>query len=482
MSLRRGLTARALGVGVLAVLAAGCATYTAKLADLRPQLQRGDYELALATLDKGAGGKDAVLVWLERGMILHQAGRWVESNEAFAAAERTARELEARSLSEGAVSLLTNDQALAYRARPFELGMVPYYRALNYVALGERESALVEARKASLLLAQSVDATLGGIERGSTSDFQRTRNDPFLLYFTGMMYDWDGELNDAFIAYRNAAVAYQDLHRLLALDIPPWLGGDLRRTGRQLGFAAELEQLQEACPIVFAAADSLGPGSAARGPAPGQGEVVVLVEVGFVPLRRETKLNLPIFESDRDDDRRAWAWDLSTRAHGGYVYPNTVRIKYWLTVAVPGLQAAPAAVQFVAVRAPQGGTVAASVAHHPAAAASVTFAAEQPTLLFKTVLRGLTKYLATREVDKQGRAFGVLANILGAATETADTRSWLTLPERIHLVRLRLPAGVHDLEVELRDTSGRLLRQESLGPVAVRSGDWTFARHRVYDF
>ena len=41
---------------------------------------------------------------------------------------------------------------------------------------------MVEARKASLLLANYIDITLGAIDRGDTADLARTRNDPFLLY------------------------------------------------------------------------------------------------------------------------------------------------------------------------------------------------------------------------------------------------------------------------------------------------------------
>jgi hypothetical protein len=169
-----------LAVGILAFLAAGCATYTAKVADLRPQLEVGAYDEALATVEKQTGGKDILLAYLERGIILHYAGRHRESNEAFAAAERTAEELYRRSLAEGAISLITNDMQISYRARPYELAMVPYYRSLNYLELGLRDDAMVEARKTSLLLSRYIDATIAGIERGPVDELERTKN--CLLY------------------------------------------------------------------------------------------------------------------------------------------------------------------------------------------------------------------------------------------------------------------------------------------------------------
>jgi len=489
------LAARLRGAGAVALVAAvvllgGCATYSSKLADLRPQLVAGEYDAALATVQERTGGKDVLLAYLESGLLLHYADRWAESNEAFAAAERTGEELYARSISEGAISLFTNDMAISYRARPYEMAMVPYFRALDYAYLGDRDAALVEARKTSLMLSRYVDATIAGIERTDTGDLARTRNDPFMLYFSGMLYDWDGELNDAFVAYRNAATAYQDTHRLLGLEIPPSLARDLARVSARLGFASELAQLRAACPDVFAAAGegadtsvdggADGGAIASRGWRPGEGELALLVEVGFVPAREQAKLNLPIFESDAYDDNSYWAWELVGRAGATYALFEGYDIAYWLTVAVPTLPERRSPIRTVRAHA-AGRTAVGARAHHPAASARITFEAEYPTILFKTILRGLAKYLASHEVEKQSQALGLLTNLLGVATETADTRGWLTLPEHIQLVRLSLPEGVHDVTVDLVGAGGRDLGTVTIPGLDIRAGDWTFHNHRVFD-
>ncbi len=466
-----------LAVGILVVLAAGCATYTAKLHFLRPQLTDGAYDAALATVEKGTGSKDVLLAFLERGLILHYAGRFAESTEALAAAERTADDLYARSVSEGAVSLITNDMSISYRARPYEMAMVPYYRALNYLALGRRDDAMVEARKTSLMLAGFVDATIKGIERGDTGDLERTRNDPFMLYFSGMLYDWDGELNDAFIAYRNAATAYQDLRGLLGVAPPPSLASDLERVSRRLGFGAELAQLRAACPDVFAASAGAAPKAAAAD----EGEVVLFLEVGYVPIKDESRLNLPIFKSDSYEDNGDWAWALTSRAGGAYSHEKGRDVAYWLTVAMPTLRHSRSAVRRSCLVGQDGACIRGTLVHNPAATAQITFEAEYPMILFKTVLRGLAKWLASNEADKKGKGWGLLANVLGAATETADTRGWLTLPEHVQLLRTRLPVGTHDLTVELYDASGRSLGAITVPGVEVRAGDWTFVNHRVFD-
>lgn len=462
---------------VAPLLLSGCSSYTRKMVELRPRLTAGEYDRALTLIEEETGGKDEMLAALERGLVLHEAGRYAESNVAFETAERLGDELYGTSISEGAISLFTNDTQQSYKARPFELAMVPYYRALNYLALGERDGALVEARKASLLLREYIDQTIKGIERGDTDDLERTKNDPFLLYFSGMLYDWDGELNDAFIAYRNAATAYQDVAGLLGVEIPPWLGRDLQRVGARLGFGSELEQLRAVCPDVFAAAERL--------PTPAQagdhGEVVLLIENGWVAAKGEVKLNLPIFKSDSYDDDDDWAWAISRRYRDGVVFTGGVEIAYWLTLALPTTPEIKSPTRRVRLADPAGPVVRSVRAHRPSVHAQITADAEASMVLFRTVLRGLLKYLTYRTANKQGEGLGILANIFNVVSEVADTRSWLTLPDQVQLLRLRLPAGEHDLQLVVEDTSGRSLGQLVLPGVVVRRGDWTFVSHRLYD-
>lgn len=461
----------------LTALLAGCATYSDKQAELRPLLATADYDAALAQLEH-IGGKDQLLQELERGLVLHYAGRWAESNEAFQAAELSADDLYTRSLSAGALSLFTNDTAISYRARPFELAMVPYYRALNYVNLGERTGAVVEGRKASQLLARYVDATLGGLDDQQRDDQQRdafaaTRNDAFLLYLSGMLYDWDGATNDAFIAYRNAAAAYAQNAPSLGLEIPPALARDLARTAARLGFAGELATLRQSYPAVFAAADSTAD---PRWPA-GAGEVVLFVETGFVPTRDQVRLDLPIFTSDSGRDRDDLAREVSGRYRHQYD-DDRVTIAYWLSIAVPELVVSPQAPGEVVVTA-GGAPVRGAQAANLAALAEVTFQSEFGKILLKTVARGLAKYFGTREAEKAGEGWGIVANLFASATETADTRGWLTLPRTIHLVRLTLPAGEHTLRATVDDGSGQTW-DVTIPNVVVRDGGWTFLSQRVF--
>ena len=482
----RARVAACLAGAVMLAALAGCAGYSAKMVDLRPQLATGDYVGALKTIDDGAGGHDVLLTWLERGLVLRHAGRFAESNEAFAAAERTADSLFGRSLAEGAVALLTSDTNVAYRARPYEMALVPYYKALNYEDLGQPDEAVVEARRASQVLAKYVDATLGAVREQDRGDLQKVRNDAFLLWLSGMLYEADGELNDAFIAYRNAAVAFEQNAGLLGLEAPAALAGDLARTADRLGFVPELRDAAVASPSVFAdcgdtTADLRILRAAGRGQA-GAGELVLMVETGYVPPFTQERIDFPVFKGQDDEDHERWGWSLWDGRDRWHAAGAGREVEYWVSVAAPALQDQSIA-PYTGVRVSAGttrGYAVGSRAVDLGRAARVTFDAEKPTIMVRTIARGLTKYLATRSAGKLGKGAGFLANLLGAATEAADTRSWLTLPRQVHVVRLALPPGRHDLRLELLGADGRVAREVNLDGVVVRPGAWTFASQRIF--
>lgn len=487
----RGAPRAALSVAPLAALlaallaAGGCATYSARVGAVRDELAARDFDAALATVEKNRKGRDLLLYWLEKGLVLHYADRWRESNDAFEQAEQLAADLYTKSVSQGLVSLFTNDTSIDYRADPFELAMVPYYRALNYVYLGERDEAVVEARKASLTLRQWAEQDLGALgqldpgrqEQKAADDDQLLRNNAFLHYVSGLIYEWGGELNDAFIAYRNAAEAYGPAARRWQLQTPPWLGEDLARTARRLGFRDELAALNQAFPEIMAgaaAADSAARVGRLRG------EVVLLLELGSAPLKMQEELNVPILKSDDRRDRDRWARDLWWRTRPGWS-AGKAEIDYWLRVAVPKLASNRPLVTGARVSAGvAGGNAVAVPIEDIEGRAFTTFEAEQGAVLLKTLARGLAKYAATKQADKKGKGAGWLANLLGAAFETADTRSWLTLPNRVAMARLRLPAGVYDLQVELTDADGRTVATETIPGVTARSDDTVFLSRRVF--
>jgi len=212
----------------LLLLVAGCAAgYSVYMGKSLRRLSRRDFPAALAAVRKPDGKTNIVLYRLERGLILHYQGRYAQSNGEFERAERLIDELYTRSASREAAAFLTNDAIRPYRGEEFERVFVHYYRAMNYQYLGLPQDALVECRKANLRLARF--AQLDGYELSY-------KNDAFLQYVTGMMYESQGELNDAYISYQDAMKGYRAQHSLTGLSPPAALQRDLTRVARRLGY------------------------------------------------------------------------------------------------------------------------------------------------------------------------------------------------------------------------------------------------------
>jgi hypothetical protein len=70
-------------------------------------------------------------------------------------------------------------------------------------------------------------------------------------------------------------------------------------------------------------------------------------------------------------------------------------------------------------------------------------------------------------------------NLLGVITESADTRSWTTLPRSIELARLDLDPGKYKIDVDVVDPRGGLILHESFSDVVVSADGLEVRRVRI---
>jgi hypothetical protein len=469
---------RAAGRTIVALLAgallAGCASYTTRLQELRPAAGRGELDAALAEVERAMKPGD-LLYHLERGALLHYAGRWAESNDELASAERRLEELYTISLSERGLTFLLNDEVEDYRGETYEGSYLHYVRLLNYLALDDANAAAVEARALALRLATLRDQPSG--EPGE-------RGDPFLQYLTGVVLENSREWNAALISYRLAREGWLDGAQACASAAPTWLMRDLLHSAGLAGIRP----------------DEIGLGNepeVAGEPAPGDGSVLVLFESGWAPHKVSEHLRVPIFAGDRREDGEAAALASGrvlaerVRYHRerGSWSDRDMKIDYMIDVAIPVLaQESPGASAcrirldplptetdssgVPRVTGAARGTGAARIGVDSRAAgepvddlacrAQAAFDAKEPAALAKTLARALIKYGAQQGAEKQsGWLMGWLVNLAGMATEKADTRAWLMLPAQIRAARVDVPAGRYRLRLEAVDGEERVLgRQE----------------------
>jgi uncharacterized protein len=465
---------------------------------LRHYLKSGDNEAALNLLRRSAGRpSDRLLRTLQEGVVLHYAGRYQESNRAFEWAEQEADRRYTRSVRRGLGSLLINDRVLAYSPSSAELAIIPYFRMLNYLALGRIESAAVEARKSSLHLARS-----------SERNAEPCGGFGLIHYVAGMVYSAAGERNDALVSLRQAERSFNACVSARTLTPPSAFGLDLFLAAQALGLEDVAESARERYGIT---PESL--------PAD-HGDLVVLLEYGYAAHRAQQDLYVPIFEDDiggLEDNNAASAiaaagaitsrvasallaepqaqplwnqsvWNLTFDAQRGAGSLDRRAVAHVLRLAWPVMRLEanrPAAARLLV----NGQQVEAPALEDVSARLVRDLEAERLAILSRMVARGLIKYAATQGAEGQaekkggellGRLVGAFTNAAGNALEQADTRTWSLLPDQIAMSRVRLPAGEHELKIELVGTGGAVREVIDLGRVAVRPGETVFLSRRVW--
>ncbi len=390
------------------------------------------------------GSRNILLYYLDRGMLLHLAGRYQESNTFFEKAKTAIERLYTESLLSHAGALISNDNLLPYDGEDFEKVLVHLFSALNYAALEQWDEALVEARQ--------VDARL--IRFNDKYDQKNVyQNDAFARYLSGVLYETRDEINDALISYRKSFEAFQDYKKDYQTPVPSRLGFDLLKMSDALHLEEEFEGYQK----IF-------PKAASQFPLPKkktlEGEVVVVAYAGRSPVKEDAFLNTLI--------------------------PNGEGGTYLLTVAFPKFVARSSDVAYVEASLAKEGarlSLKLDLVEDITAIAKKNLEDRITRITLKTIARATAKYHATRKVrreiapdknDPLGQLIGLLGNVYSVATEQSDKRSWLTLPGKIYLGRLALSEGKWDAEVRFFSPSGALLETRRLPGLSVVAGKKRF--------
>jgi uncharacterized protein len=455
---------------------------------LRHYLMVGDHAqgLAAATAHRsGLAPRDPLVRAFQEALIRRQAGDYQGSNRNLEWAEIEVERRYTRSVSRAAASLLVNDGVIPYTPPAPELLMVPYYRMLNYLALGEMDGALVEARKANALLS-----------RLGRDDPDRCGERGMLQYLAGLIQSAGRETGDALVSLRLAARSFEEC------------GGT--PAGSDQAFAADIWRAAGAAGIPEIA-DSIAEHHPHVGGPDQTGDLVLLLEHGYVAHRAEQSIHVPIFPKDVEGlesgdesgigaaagsivsrlmnnllERGAMgtAWDDRPVVQWAYAAGGA----YILRLAWPAIHLE--ATRPAGVRVWVGDSLVASVVEaNLSASLHEELEAQRVAILTRAVARGVVKYLASREIEKKAdeksgdvAAFlvGRVANAAANHLEQADLRGWSLLPDRISMIRARLPDGSYRVRVESLARDGSTVLIEDLGEVSVRSGELSLLSRRVW--
>lgn len=401
------------------------------------------YDAARARIEKAKdssyGRKNQVLYYLDLGAVQHDAGKFKESDLSFDKAERRMEELYTKSVSKAAGTLILNDTTTEYAGSRFERAMVNVYRCLNYAFLGDRENALVEIRKLSRLLQEYSDVY--GAAKTAYKD------DAFAQFLASLLYEDDGRADDARIANVKSRKAYE---------------------------------------LYAAAYGTPTPRLEPAGEAKGAGELVFIHYNGLAPRKISKSFSVAwrdaaiAVNATKDDEAQ------SGRAINAI---NAGLIGKAITVAFPDyvqdpFQIAGSAVEAAGVRAQT------ELAQDLSAIARKDLEEAQALIRARAIARAAIKYIVAKAAaDEVAKKYGknswqhLLAQAGGAAanaaTESADTRAWATLPAQLRVARLRLPPGKHDVLVSYLGPAGATLSTQNFKDVVIVKGRRTYLHDRT---
>jgi hypothetical protein len=275
---------------------------------LRRSMSAGGFDSAakLVAPNGALEPDDELLAALYRGSTLYYAGKFGTAGGALDAAAIIADDRFTKSISKNLLALVTNDGALPYEPPQTERLMMNYYGMLDYLRRDDAMGAAVEARRISALL-ESFDTRKDSVDVPTRA---------VMNYLAGATFEAAGEKADADVSYRVARALVGDS----ALPFP--LTGDARKKA-----VAGAQKLAARAPNVV---DTLQPArgvkkpvKAAIAPAVPTGEVVVVIEHGFVANRVPRMLLVPVTQSEFDSSAATRPRLSKQRHRSGFAPPRS---------------------------------------------------------------------------------------------------------------------------------------------------------------
>ena len=228
---------------IMLTMLEGCTPKISHYVLVEESLRTGDVTKAdqiVEESEKEYGSKSHVLYRMDRGMTLQLAGRYQESNAVLEQAEEEVDRLYTHRLRTEAKAFLINDTELTYEGDAYEQVMINVLKALNYAVMGAWNDAVVEARR--------IDHRLNVLS-DRVQEKDGYRDDSFARYLSGILYEEIGDLNNAFIAYRNAYEGYRRARPWARISTPPMRVGCPKSTCHHSSWPVfDSECQSETCP------------------------------------------------------------------------------------------------------------------------------------------------------------------------------------------------------------------------------------------
>lgn len=412
----------------------GCASYYKAHSKFQKQFENGNIDIAAEILEKNrddAEGKNRLLYFLRCGVVYQMLGDYEKSNEYLEKAYLFAEDIR-KNYSLELLSLFTNPTVKPYTGEDFEIVLIHYYKALNYLLMNQYDEALVECRRINIKLNKLND------KYGKHKN--RYSRDAFAHNLMGIIYEAAGEYNDAFIAYRNAYEVYRDDYsRLFGIDPPQQLKTDLLRAAYLNGFYEELNYYQQEFGMEYTHEENSG------------GELVFFWHNGLGPVKDEWSINFVLVKGSGGlvnfvNEEQGLSFAFNT-----YQYPYSRSADFSdlkaIRVAFPKYVERPPYYAYSELVTGEGSYPLEPVENIN----NIAFKTLQDRMIREfanSLLRLAVKQVSEELVRKKNENLGTLVSIFNSLTEKADTRNWQTLPYSISYARIPLPVGENTVKLK----------------------------------
>ena len=275
----------------------------------------------------------------------------------------------------------------------------------------------------------------------------RYTSDGFALNIQGLLYEASGDINNAFISYRNAVDLYlANDGSYFGTPLPEQLKNDVLRTAASLGFTNELLRYEKLLETTYVPTNVNI-----------NGELVLFWENGLVPYKDQTLYNFTVLPGNRDGIVSIYNEDL------GITLPIPVSTGNETKKEFSDIDVFSVAFPKYVKRNPYYSN---ATVNKDSVRMNFQLAQNYNVIAFKTLkdrtlreigkaairlgTKKISEYLLREENDDLGAALG----IFNALTEHADTRNWQSLPQDIYYARIPLKDGENTISITLTTANG----------------------------
>ncbi|KAB8036277.1 hypothetical protein GCL60_15955 [Silvanigrella paludirubra] len=375
-----------------ASIISGCQSYTQENQKIRQVLYSGKFAEATAQLDESSlatESRNYALFTMEKGMLLYLQGDYTKAINQWQKSDRKLDDLYTTSISKTTASFIVNDSMSDYTGEAHERFLIPIFSSVAFFANNDQNNSLVMVRRTNDIK-KALDNDNEGVNL--------FKYDAFSNYFSGMVFETKGEWDNAIISYKNAlnniknsslksaeTQISKDLARLAEFRNRNDILNELKKNNPNLTWQKQSELLK-------------------------QGEVYIIYESGNSPVKTPKEI---LFPTDKTVVRVSFPEykDIPYKNRSSEVFIG--QKSFGKTIIMEDIgKMAKQALEDRRVRD-----------------------------IAKIAARVIAKDLAARKLGEESPLAGLAANVFSVATETADTRSWTTLPDTIQVLRVPIIAN-----------------------------------------